>query len=155
MMNLKANALYIRFYRDFLGKRVAALGTLKAIASCGGIAAWAIWKQYAFVWGAIIALSQLADALKEVFPFTKEHKAAGEHTITLDALFIDVQLEWENIFSGQYSDNEIMKRVHQLRKIQHEALRRNFPDGLPTDDTLLAHAKQEAEIYFKAVYGVE
>jgi hypothetical protein len=34
-----------------------------------------LWKQYAIVWGSIIAASQVTDALKDVFPFTKKHKA--------------------------------------------------------------------------------
>jgi len=72
MFELKVAASYIRLYRDSLGKSVAWLGALKAIASCAGIGAWVIWKEYAFVWGAIIAASQVADALKDVFPFCQK-----------------------------------------------------------------------------------
>jgi hypothetical protein len=154
MINLKADASYIRLYRDSLGRWVTGLGALKAIASCGGIAAWVVWKEYAFVWGAIIAASQVADALKDVFPFAKKHKAASIHSMTLDNLFNDVQLEWENIFSGRYSDEEIMNRLHRLRKQQLDALQHNFPDGLAADDAFLAQAKQEAEAYFRTTYGV-
>ena len=60
MIELKVAACYIRRYRDYVGKRVKALGTLRAIASSGSIAAWALWKEYAFVWGAIIAAAQVA-----------------------------------------------------------------------------------------------
>jgi len=127
---------------------------LKAVASSSGIAAWVVWKEYAFIWGAIIAASQLVDALKDVFPFAKEHKAASAHALTLDYLFNDVQLEWENIFTGRYSDEEIMTRLHKLRKLQLDALQHNFPDGLAARDSLLAQAKQEAEAYFKSMYGV-
>jgi hypothetical protein len=153
MINLKADASYIRLYRDSLGRWVTGLGALKAIASCGGIA-WVVWKEYAFVWGAIIAASQLADAVKDVFPFTKKHKAASGYSMTLDYLFNDIQLEWENIFSGRYSDEEIMKLRHKLGKLQLDALQHNFPDGLAADDAFLAQAKQEAEAYFKTTYGV-
>jgi hypothetical protein len=100
MVELKVAACYIRRYRDNLSNWVTAVGTLRAIASSGAIAAWALWRQYAFVWGAIIAASQVVDALRDVFPFTKKHKAAGEHTLTLNELVIDAQLEWENISSG-------------------------------------------------------
>jgi hypothetical protein len=154
MINLKADASYIRLYRDSLGRWVTGLGALKAIASCGGIAAWVIWKEYAFAWGAIIAASQVADALKDVFPFAKKHKAACEHTMKLDNLFIDVQLEWENIFSGKSSDDEIMKRLHQLRKLQLDALEHSFPDGLAARDALLLQAKGIAVAYFETTYGV-
>jgi hypothetical protein len=85
MIELKVAAAYIRLYRDDLGMWVTRLGILKAIASNGGIAAWVVWREYAFLWAAIIAASQLADALKEVFPFTKTHKAASEHTVALNA----------------------------------------------------------------------
>jgi hypothetical protein len=84
MTSLKVDAAYIRLYRDSLGRWVTWLGALKAVASCGGIAAWVIWKEYAFIWGAIIAASQVADALKDVFPFVKKHRAACEHAVTLN-----------------------------------------------------------------------
>jgi hypothetical protein len=154
MIELKVAACYIRSYRDYVGKRVKALGTLRAIASSGSIAAWALWKEYAFVWGAIIAAAQVADALKDVFPFTKTHKAASAHTITLGAIFIDAQLEWESIFSGRYTDEQIMNRRHKLMKVQHDAERTSFSDGLATRDPLFAEAQQEAKDYFTATYGV-
>jgi len=137
-----------------MGKWVTGLGILKAVTSSASIAAWVIWKEYAFVWGAIIAASQLADALKDVFPFAKGHKAARALAMTLDNLFIDVQLEWEYIFSGQYTDQEIMKRLHQLRKLQLDSEKHNFPDGLATRNVQLDQAKRDAADYLKATYGV-
>lgn len=154
MIGLKIAAGYIRRYRDDLGRWVTGLGTVKAIASSGSIAAWAIWREYAFVWGAIIAASQVVDALKDVFPFTKTHKAASEHAITLGSIFIDAQLEWENIFSGRYTDEQIADRQHKLRKLQHDAERHNFPSGLATKIALFKEAEVEAQEYFVSMYGV-
>jgi len=154
MIELKVASAYIRRYRDYLGKWVTSLGVLRAVASSGGIAGWALWKQYAFVWGAIIAASQVTDALKDVFPFTKKHKAASVHTITLGAMFIDAQLEWENIFSGRYTNDQIMKLRHKLMKLQHDAERDNFSDGLAVKEELFAQAEHEAKEYFRATYGV-
>ena len=154
MINLKADASYIRLYRDSQGRWVTGLDALKAIASSAGIAAWVVWREYAFAWGAIIAAAQVADALKDVFPFAKKHKAASAHSMTLDNLFNDAQLEWENIFSGRYKDGEIMTRLHRLRKLQLDALQRNFPDGLATRDVLVVQAKRIAEEYFETTYGV-
>ena len=154
MIELKVAACYIRRYRDYLDTRVTALGTVRAIASSGSIAAWALWKEYAFVWGAIIAASQVADALRDVLPFTKKHKSASAHTVMLGSIFIDAQLEWENIFSGRYTDDQIMTRRHKLMKLQHDAERTSFPDGLATRDSLFAQAQQEAKDYLTATYGV-
>jgi hypothetical protein len=88
--------------------------------------------------GAIIGASQVADALKGVFPFTKKHKAASGHTLTLGGIFIDAQLEWENIFSGLYTDDQIMNRRHKLMKLQHDAERTSFPEGLATRESLFS-----------------
>jgi hypothetical protein len=155
LQDLRMDATYIRLYRDSLGRWVTGLGVLKAITSCAGIAAWVIWKEYAFIWGAIIAASQVADALKDVFPFAKKHKAASEHAMMLDSIFIDVQLEWESIKSDRWKDSEVMKRLHGLRKLLHDVERRNFPEGLAKREVLLAHAKQEVETYLKSRYGVK
>lgn len=74
--------------------------------------------------------------------------------MTLDNLFNDVQLEWENIFSGRYTDEEIMARLHKLRKLQLDAMQHNFQDGLAVRVPLLVQAKQEAEAYFGTTYSV-
>ncbi len=155
MIELKVEAAYIRRYRDDLGRKVTAFATLKAIASSGGIAAWAIWNKHAFAWAAIIAASQVADALRGVFPFSKTHRAASDHAITLNSMFIDAQLEWENIFSGHYTDEQIMSRLHKLKRLQHETERKNFPLGLKTKDALFAEAQREAESYFASAYSVD
>ena len=155
LTDLKVDAAYIRLYRDSFGRWVTALGTLKAVASSAGIAAWVIWREFAFVWATIIAASQLADALKEVFPFAKKHKSACEYAMKLENLFIDVQFEWENIDSGRFSPTEVGRRLHQLRKMLKEAEQRYFPDGLATREEFLLQARQEAEEYFKSTYGVK
>jgi hypothetical protein len=154
MINLKADAAFIRLYRDSRGRWVRGLGIFKAVASSSSIAVWAVWQKFPLIWGAIIAISQVLDAVKDFFPFAKEHKAASAHSMTLDYLFNDVQLEWENIFSGRYSDDEIMKLRHKLGKSQLDALQRSFPEGLASDYRLLEQAKQEAETYFATTYGV-
>ena len=155
MYELKTAAVYIRLYRDSLGYWVTALGALKAIASCGSIAAWAIWQRLAFLWGSVIAVAQLADALKDVFPFARRHKAAASLALTLNLLFIDVQMEWENIFSGRYTDEEIRLHLHRLRKLQIEAENHHFPEGLALRSQLLEQAKKEAEQTLAVTYGLK
>lgn len=155
MTELRIASAYIRQYRDDSGKWVKRIGTLKAIAASSSIAGWLVWKDYAAVWALIIAASQLAEALKDVFPVARIHKAAGEHATVLSSMFIDAQLEWESIFAGRYSDDQISKQRHKLMKLQHDAEKRNFPDGLPFRKPLFEAAQAEAKQYFKAIYGVE
>lgn len=152
MTELKFAACYIRLYRNYLSRWVMYLGILKAVASSVGIAGWAIWTKYGFIWGAIIAAAQVTDALKDVFPFAKRHKAASELTSTYDNLFIDVQLEWESILSGRFTDDQISSRLHKLRKLRLEAEWRNFPEGLAEKPELVKEAKEHAQDYFAKSY---
>ena len=155
LYELKAACVYIRRYRGYLSKWVTTTGTIRAIASSASIAAWVIWKEHAFIWAAIIAVSQVLDAVKDVFPMTKRHKAASDHVHQLESLFIDAQLEWENIFSGHYTDDEIMHRRHQLMKLQHDAEVKNFPDGLPERPSDFSGAESETEAYFKRLSDMQ
>jgi hypothetical protein len=154
MVELKVASSYIRLYRDYLARWVTGLGTLRAVASSASIGAWVVWKQYAFIWAAIIVASQVADALKEVFPFSKKHKSASELTLALTSLFIDAQLEWENIFSGRYNNEEIMNRLHKLRKLQLEMEGKSFPEGLAKKTALFEEAQKSGMQYFATTYNV-
>jgi len=155
LVDLKVAAIYMRCYRDYLGTWVTRIAMVRAIASSGSIAGWAIWKEFAFLWGMIIVLSQLIDALKDVFPFVKTFKAAGEQVATLSSLLLDALLEWENIFANKYTADEIMSRRFKLMKLQQEAENKNFPDGLKVRQGLFESAQEEARSYFLTTYNIE
>ena len=72
----------------------------------------------------------------------------------LNSMFIDAQLEWENIFVGRYTDEQILNRQHKLRKLQHETERKHFPHGLAEKEAFVSEAEREAAEYFSATYGV-
>lgn len=155
LTDLKVNAVYIRLYRDSYGKWLTGLRVLKAVTSSSGIAAWVIWKEYAIVWGVILAASQVADALKDVFPFAKKYRAASEYASTLDNLLIEIQLEWEKILISNTRDGEVMKLLHRLRRSMKEAERRSFPDGLAKREDLVDSARLEADEYLRSRYDVK
>jgi len=154
MSDLRIAADYVRRYRDDCGHWMTVFGTVRAIASSASIAGWAIWHQLAFFWAVIIAGSQVLDALRKVFPVAKRHKAAGELTVTLDRLFIDAQLEWEGIFAGKYTEEQIAKRLHTLRTLHHQAECHCFPDGLPDREDFFRLAQDEAAAFFSETYKV-
>lgn len=150
LFQLKVQCEYVRRYRDNLSRWVTRFAGLRAVTSSGGIAGWVIWKEYAFVWGAAIAASQLADALKDVIPFTARQKAANALVMDLDALFIETLFEWESVYSGVLSNEEITERRRKLMHLQHELERKHFPTGdLPFRADLLALAEQDAIAYLK------
>jgi hypothetical protein len=149
----KCKCEYTRRYRNILSTWVARIAILRAIASSGSIAGWVIWRDYAFVWAAIIAASQLADALKDAIPYTARQKAANALLTDLDALFIEALFEWESVFSAKFTNEEITERRRRLMQLQHEMEGKHFPTGdLPNRADLLALAEQDAITYLESVF---
>lgn len=96
--------------------------------------------------------AQLLDALKNVFPFARNHKSASDLTVAMELLWIDAEEEWESIYSGQLSEDKIIKRRTQLRKLQLDAERKYFPEGFQPSEKLVKLATDEASTYFALTY---
>ena len=153
LFQLKVACEYMRLYRNGLARWATRFAALRAIASSGAIATWAIVKSYPLVWGGIIAASQLADALRDVIPFTARHKAASALSMTLDALIIEALYEWEGVYAARFSNEEITGRRRKLMQLRHDAETKHFPTGLPERKRYLAIAEEEAAYYFDTMFG--
>jgi hypothetical protein len=129
MEQLKAASVCIRLCRNRWAHWVRVVELIKVVGSSGGIAAWVVWRDYPFVWSGIIALAQLLDAVKNVFPFAKLHRAASDLTVALELLFIDAQYEWEEIYAGKMGDDDIMAARRKMQKLRLEAEQKFFPEG--------------------------
>ncbi len=49
---------------------------------------------------------------------------------------------------------KIMNHRHKLMKLQHDAERKNFPEGLATNTKLFDLAQKDAETYLQTTYHV-
>ncbi len=145
----------MRLYRNQLARRVRALDTLKAVASSGAIGAWIVWRDYPLLWSGIIVAAQVADALKGVFPFTKQHEAASDLTVALEMLCIDAEEEWESIYQGTIAAETINKRRTKLRKLQLDVERKHFPEGFDPGQKLVKLAAEEATAYIEMISTAE
>jgi hypothetical protein len=73
---VKVVACYVRRYRDEQGRWINWIGIFKAVVTSSTIGAWAIWKDYAFVWAVLFGVAQLLDAAKDYIPQTKHRRSA-------------------------------------------------------------------------------
>ena len=145
---------YMRRYRTVLDRRITCFNALRATASSSAIAAWAVWQAYPLIWAGVIAASQVADALKDVFPFTARHKAANDLVTSLDLLLIETLYEAEGVFAGQFTNEEITERRRKLMTSRHAADVKHFPTGnLPERKDLLALADEAGIAYFESIFG--
>jgi len=154
LFQLKMQCEYMRRYRNILARRVRWLEIVRAVAASGAIATWAVFQKFPLIWAGIIAASQLLDALKNVIPFTSRNQAASGLAESLDALVIDALYEWEGVYGGQFTIEEITNRTRKLRQLRHEANVKHFPtEDLPLRDDLQRLAEADAVAYFENTFG--
>jgi hypothetical protein len=152
LVQLKVSCEYIRRYRDGLGKWVTWFAVVRAVVSVSALGTWAAIKAYPMVWGGIIAAAQVADALQNAMSFTTRYRGTSALVNTLDALLIDCQMEWEDIYAGRLDEGEISKRRHAMMTRRHEADAKGLPGGLPVRKKLFTLAEADAVAYFSNVY---
>lgn len=153
LVTCKIVSCYVKLYRDGQSKWINGTGIFKAVATSGTIGAWAIWKEYAFVWGIVLAAAQVLDAIKEYIPQTKGRRVASEFVQAMESLIIDARFEWFSVFNGEFTAAEIMDRWRKVAKLMNEIEIKHFPDGLPADEKRQKVAEKEAQAYFISIYG--
>jgi hypothetical protein len=107
------------------------------------------------LWGGIIAAAQVADALQNAIPFAARFRGTNALSATLDALFIDCQMEWEEIYTGALAESEITRRRHKVMMLRHAADLKNLPNGLPMRKSIFKLAEADADAYFRSLFPVE
>ena len=69
-------------------------------------------------------------------------------------MFIEALYEWEGVYVGRFSDEEITERRRKLMQIWHDAEVKHFPTGdLPERQDLLNLAKEDAISYLENTLG--
>ncbi len=152
-VQLKADACYIRDYRDYFGRWVTCLSTLRVVTSTGSIAGWLIWEHLAWLWAALIGAAQLAEALTKTFPFAKKRLALSRWCRKLDELVVAAQGTWDEIEGGKLSATEIRKALKLLRSQKQKAQAKAIPNGLPRKAELFKRAQEETQQFFRANYN--
>jgi len=145
LVEIHASEIYIRLWRNQLSSRLLWIKVVRAIAASGGVAGWAIWKGYPTFWGCIIAGAQLADVAVQALPLSQNYEGAVGLYGALVSLRIDAQDEWEHIYAGKLTDDDIKARCTKLKKARVDAEHRHFKNGFTISQELFARATAEAE----------
>lgn len=77
MVQIKAWTFYLDIYAEDSYKWDRRINIYGAIASSSSIAAWTIWRNWSFIWAAIIAISQVLTAIKQYLPFGRKVKISS------------------------------------------------------------------------------
>jgi hypothetical protein len=126
-----------------------------AITSSGSIAAWTVWNEYSFIWGLIIAASQVVNILKPYFPFHKFIKEFNSKLVRIEYLNIEIDKLWFETKNKKIDLNEFEEKYFNLKKqlvdIENFGDEIIFKIGKKIDDK----ANQRMKIFLKNNYNTE
>lgn len=125
-----------------------------AIASCSSIAAWTIWEKQAFIWGIIIAISQVVGVINEYLPYQKRVEDISNLRTEWSAIFLSMEKNWLDVSNGNMTESEINNSLYEYENNWDEAESKYFKeDSLPTKPKLSDAAEEKVMLYFKHKYG--
>lgn len=154
MDQLKVHIFYLEEYLEKTIKIDRGIKIFLAVASSGSIAGWAIWQHISFVWGGIIAASQIVNSVKEYLPYSKRLKALQGITNDLEALFLNFESRWFDVAEGNLTNEEIHK-MHMMFKEQRRLIIQKHlgVNPLPHKEHFMRKAIESTRLYFSNSYG--
>lgn len=127
-----------------------------AITSSTSIGAWVIWKDLAIVWGSLIALSQVLNAVRPYLPYKDRLRSYAGLRLELEEILLGAEAQWLEIADNACSATEVRKALADLRARRHKAFKKHLGDGtIPSNAGLFAEAEAAASDYFDSFYSEE
>ena len=126
-----------------------------ALASSSSIAAWAVWKDYPFLWSAIIAASQVTTTIKPYFPYNKIAKELNSRCLKMDLLNNEYARMWNRIQRGKLTEDTIEQYYFDYNKTFAEIL--NFSEDLVFDASskMEQKANLKMKVFLKTYHGMD
>ena len=149
-MQLRASVYYLQAYQIHSEKWDNRIQIFLAITSSSSIGGWVIWNEYGIIWGCVIAVSQVINAIKGFLPFQKRAKQIGSLNTEVEKLALDAESQWYSVFEGKLTDEDIFNFVTKLKQQKLEASHKHFKDqALPTKSKHITEAEERTRAYFK------
>ena len=125
-----------------------------ALTSSGSIGAWVVWKDYAIVWGFIIAASQVLNVIRGYLPYKERLRALAGLLVDLEELALYVEMKWLEIADGNMTEQEIAKCLTDVRARKFKAIKKHFPSSvIPENQAFLEKAEADATTSLQVFYG--
>ncbi len=154
LTQLKSAIVYLSHYELESHRIENFLGMSSAVASSTSIAAWAIWQQWQFVWGSIIATSQVLSAIKRFLPYSRRLKAVVSLNSELSSLLIFAEKNWYDVAQGSLPDDEIHKLIMEIKDRRSKAIQGKLKDTpLPERRKFRVLAETATQRYFQNFYN--
>lgn len=155
MQEKRCYIYYMDMFVEYSYKLDKCIRMASAVTSSAGIAAWAVWQQYSYVWAAIIAFSQVVNAVKDILPYSKRLKYMAPFIKELKLLYNKIEFNWFQVSSGSITEEEMNRLLYNFEnefiEMENEHL---VKEALPNNKRFMKKAKEETDIYFQRFFNV-
>ncbi len=123
-----------------------------AFTSSSSIAAWTIWKDLSQLWGAIIALSQVLNAVEKYLPWQKRVSSLTSMYHEYQTLIITLEENWFKVSNGSLTEEEILKLRLKFQQKRSNIEKKCLKETLKKDKKFVDEATKEKDAYLKNHY---
>ena len=149
-MQLRASVYYLQAYQIHSEKWDNRIQIFLAITSSSSIGGWVIWNEYGIIWGCVIAVSQVINAIKGFLPFQKRAKQIGSLNTEVEKLALDAESQFYSVFEGKLTDEDIFNLVTKLKQQKLEASHKHFKDqALPIKSKYITESEERTRAYLQ------
>jgi hypothetical protein len=129
LTSLKAHCCYISYYRYHTERTDNVLNMVLAVSSSASIGTWVLWQEYSKVWAAIIAASQVINAIKPFLNYRKRLDSLNGLAREIDGIFFKAEMTWHRISEGQLTNDQIQNEWIALKESISKAEHKHFADA--------------------------
>jgi hypothetical protein len=153
LVEARVHACYLHHYGASSEWRDKSINIFLAVMSSSSIAAWAIWREFTWVWPALIAGSQVVSAVKPFLPYNRQHKVVVILADAIQSICLKIENSWFSVAEGLLPDHQIHEETIEFRGLLLDAERKAM-DGtiLPRKQKFMDMAEVDARRYFETHY---
>lgn len=124
-----------------------------AVATSSSIGGWLIWREYSFFWAAVIAMSQVINAIMPHLPYKDRIKSLSSLVVVMELLILDTEKIYFNIQHKNLSAIDIGKKISEINKKINDAEIKYLLLKAPKDnEKFKVEAQEKTEHYFNLYY---
>ncbi|MCR5540634.1 MAG: hypothetical protein K6F71_07435 [Ruminococcus sp.] len=144
---------YIDLYRERCIWYNRILKCVIALSSSGSVAAWAIWKNHAFIWGLIVAIGQVINILYEILPYRSRITELTALSSKWSVIESKIEHEWYYIQNDLYDDAKINDLITQYTQ-EWSSIDDYFlkVESLPLKKNIQKKSEKNTKAYFENNY---
>ena len=152
--NTKFKCIYIGYLIEKYQRISTAINIFLTIISLSSVSVWVIWDVFPWLWGLLIAGSNILLAIKPILAYDKRIKELTEKLAILE----DVQFEYERLWyqneTKSIDEKGASDRFFELYERQIKSLRTSGEIILNEDKKIKTKSNRDTDNYLKNNYNV-